>query len=694
MSDGSDTEMKRKSGENRLANETSPYLLQHKDNPVDWYPWGEEAFRAAKERDVPIFLSIGYSTCHWCHVMAHESFSDPGTAQVMNERFVNIKVDREERPDVDAIYIQAAQALGSQVGWPLNVFITPDGLPFYGGTYWPLHDRMGMVGFQRVLATMSTMWRDNRQKLLDGGEQVRDYLRKSAIATPPRSPITEEHAFKAFEGIYRQFDKKHGGFGSAPKFPQPSVHQFLLRFHARTNDGLALHIVETSLAGMADGGIHDQLGGGFARYSVDAEWKVPHFEKMLYDNAQLLDLYTDAWTISGDPLYRDVASGIVTWLEREMAVDGGGFASALDADSEGVEGKYYVWTAAEVDALLSAEDADLVKLHFGISDPGSFEGKTVLSVVKSVEEIAEETGSDVEPVRQRLDAAKATMLAAREKRVHPGRDDKVIASWNGLMIHALAHARTVFDEPEWITMAERAARFALDTLRREDGSLARVATGGQTRGEGVLEDYAALAYGLAELYEATANVAWLDAGRSLLDHARQHFRHDTGIGFYDTPDTATDLIARPRELTDGAMPSANALMAEALLVYGTYGYDATLIEEGTAIVEAMAMPMADYPLHTGFFHAVAQRLIIGPKELVFAGDPSSEAVQGLREAAGDVFDPTRIVGYSVPGASHDSTYPMLADRPLVGDGAAYVCAEGACKPAVTTPEDLVALLQE
>ncbi len=472
------------------------------------------------------------------------------------------------------------------------------------------------------------------------------------------------------------------------------MHQFLLRFHARTSDGLALHIVETSLAAMADGGIHDQLGGGFARYSVDGQWKVPHFEKMLYDNAQLLGLYADAWTISGDPLYRDVATGIVTWLQREMVVEGGGFASALDADSEGAEGTYYVWTAAEVDALLSPEDADLVKLHFGISDPGSFEGKTVLSVVKSVEEIAEETSGDLDVIRQRLDAAKATMLSAREGRVHPGRDDKVIAGWNGLMIHALAHAGTVFGNADWIALAERAARFALDTLRRKDGSLARAATGGQTRGEGVLEDYAALAYGLAELYAATANVAWLDAGRALLDHARTHFRHDTGIGFYDTPDTATDLIARPRELTDGAMPSANALMAEALLVYGTYAYDATLIEEGTAIVEAMALPMADYPLHTGFFHAVAQRLITGPKELVFAGDPTSEQVRSLRRAAASVFDPTRIVGYSVPGASHDSTYPMLADRPVVGNGAAYVCVEGTCKPAVTTPEELAALLQE
>ena len=678
---------------NRLANETSPYLRQHKDNPVNWYPWGADAFEEAKRRDVPVLVSIGYSSCHWCHVMAHESFEDPDMAKAMNDRFVNVKVDREERPDVDAIYMQATQAMGNQGGWPLNVFVTPDGLPFFGGTYWPKHDHPPMPGFQRVLATISSKWRNDRENLLQGGQKVADYLRQSAEATPPGSPVTPALSTRAVDALEQQFDPEWGGFGNAPKFPQPSALRFLLRHYHRTNDPRALRMAEVTLDMMAEGGIHDQLGGGFSRYSVDERWHVPHFEKMLYDNAQLLDLYTELWTITRDDLYRDVAGGIVSWLQREMLTEGGGFAAALDADSEGVEGKYYIWSAAEVDELLPADAADLVKLHFGITDPGSFEGKTVLSVVRSIAEIAEETGQEVEAITSTLADAKAAMLEARQKRVAPGRDDKVIAGWNGLMIHALAHAGVSFGQPDWIAIGEKAAGFILQNMRSEDGSLARTWNAGQTRGDGVLEDYACMAYGLVELYAATGNRDWLNQGSDLLEYARKHFRHDSGVGFYDTSDAAENLITRPRDLTDTAVPSGNGIMAEMIFIFGIMEQKVEMIEASTAMIESLVRPMGDYPLFMGQFLSVAQRVLESPRELVFAGDPSSDRIATLRSVAGSQHEPLLVIGYNDPGDTGAARrFPMLADRPVVDGGAAYLCQDFTCLPPVTTGEKLVEIL--
>ena len=678
---------------NQLANETSPYLRQHKDNPVDWYPWGPAAFEEAKRRDVPVLVSIGYSSCHWCHVMAHESFEDPDMAKAMNERFVNIKVDREERPDVDAIYMQATQAMGNQGGWPLNVFVTPDGLPFFGGTYWPKYDHPPMPGFQRVLATISTKWREDRENLLQGGQKVTDYLRQSAEATPPRSPVTPELLAQAVDALEQQFDPEWGGFGNAPKFPQPSALRFLLRHYYRTKDTRALRMAEMTLDMMAAGGIHDQLGGGFSRYSVDERWHVPHFEKMLYDNAQLLDLYTELWTITKDDLYRDVASGIVAWLSRDMLTEGGGFAAALDADSEGVEGKYYIWSAAEVDQLLPTETADLVKLHFGITDPGAFEGKTVLSVVRSVEEIAEQTGREVGAIASALSDAKGMMLEARQKRVAPGRDDKVIAGWNGLMIHALAHAGVAFQQPDWINMAANAASFILQNMRSEGGSIARSWNSGQTRGNGVLEDYACMAYGLVELYAATGNRDWLNQGSDLLEYARKHFHHDSGVGFYDTSDKAENLIARPRDLTDTAVPSGNGVMAEMIFVFGVLEQKVEMIEASAGLIESLVRPMGDYPLFMGQFLSVAQRIVESPRELVFAGNPSSERIAALRYAAGAQHEPLLVIGYSDPDdPDAEKRFPMLSNRPVINDGAAYLCQDFTCLPPVTTGDKLVDIL--
>ena len=679
---------------NRLANETSPYLRQHQDNPVDWYPWGPEALARAKELQRPILVSIGYSTCHWCHVMAHESFENPEIARIMNDHFVSIKVDREERPDLDAIYMQAVQAMSGQGGWPLNVFLTPEGVPFFGGTYWPPRDHPPMPGFPRVLMTIANAWAGDRQNLLAGAEKVGQYLGDAANASPNPSPITPELSATAAAKAREAFDETWGGFGGAPKFPQPSVLRFLLRYHWRTNDPQALAMVRQTLDKMADGGIHDQLGGGFARYSVDERWHVPHFEKMLYDNAQLLDLYADLWTITRDDRYREVATGIVTWATREMLHPEGGFAAALDADSEGVEGKFFIWSPEEVDAVLPAEAADLVKLHFGITSPGSFEGKTVLSIVRPVEELAVQTGVPAAEIATTLALARETLRQTRETRVRPGRDDKVIAGWNGMMIRALAHAGAAFDEPAWIAAASNAATFVMQSMRGEDGALARTWNDGQTRGDGVLEDYAAMADGLVALYAATADVRWLDQARALVTYAQRHFRHDTGVGFFDTSDAAEGLITRPRELTDGATPAGNSLMAELLFVLGVMEQDMGLVAEATAIVEMLARPMADHPVFMGQFLAVAERVLTPPRELVFAGAPASTPVLALRRAAATRFDPLIITGYADPAnARLTRRYPMLAERPVVDNSAAYLCQNFSCLPPVTTPEALTTLLE-
>ena len=687
---------------NRLANETSPYLLQHAGNPVDWRPWGEEAFAAARARDVPVFLSVGYSTCHWCHVMAHESFEDPGIARLLNERFVPVKVDREERPDVDAVHMAAAQAMGVHGGWPLSVFLAPDGRPFYAGTYWPPVEGGPMPSFRRVLTAIARAWEHDRAPLLDDAARVTAFLRETEEAVVASGPTAEPAGGRtaelagAVDRLAAAFDPRWGGFGTAPKFPMPPVLVFLLRHHARTGDPRALAMAETTLAAMAGGGIHDHLGGGFARYSTDAQWHVPHFEKMLYDNAQLLELYADLALVTGRARYREVAAGIVRWLEREMLTDGGAFAAALDADSEEVEGLFHLWTTADVGALLGDDDAALVAEHFGIRDPGPFEGANVLRIAVGAEELAAAHGEDVADVTARLAAAAARLFAAREQRVHPARDDKVIAAWNGLTIHALAHAGRALDQPRWVALAEAAARFVLAHLRGADGGLARTWNRGRTSGVGTLEDHAAMARGLLTLYAATGERDWLVAADELVEHARREFRHESGMGFHDALDTG--LFVRSRSLADGVLPSGNALMAEVLALLGTLRYDDAPREEAERIVAAASR---DHPLSAGFLLAVAERLAVPARELVIAGEPWSPAAAALRDVALRRFEPALVVGWAgsvteVAAGGRDGVgrFAMLADRPAV-DGAAaaaYLCEDFACRPPVTTPGELAALL--
>ena len=674
---------------NRLANQSSPYLLQHKDNPVDWYPWGDEAFAEAKRRGVPLLVSIGYSTCHWCHVMAHESFEDPVIAALMNQSFVNVKVDREERPDVDALYMQAVQVLGYSTGWPLNVFITPDGLPFFGGTYFPPQPRHGMASFGQVLTQLRDLWQSDREKIIRGGQEVAKHIITTSDANVSPSPVNAAIMQRMIRGLYEKFDKTNGGFGEAPKFPQPSTLDFLLRHYARTHDVAALSMVELTLGAMAEGGIYDQIGGGFARYSVDAEWHVPHFEKMLYDNAQLLPLYVDTYRHTQDPLYRTIVEETVAWLEREMLLPQGGYAAALDADSEGVEGKFYIWTAAEIDNLFDPEDADLLKLHFGISEPGTFEGATVLRVVKDEEELAEDLGVSLADLHRLLDALKQQMLEIRGKRVRPGRDDKAIASWNGLTIHALAYAGHALQNERFIDMARKAARFVARHLMAKDGSLARTWTNGKAGANGVLDDYANVIRGFLTLYNVTGEFDWLERAWKLTTYVQDHFRHDSGVGFYDTPDTATDLFVRPRDLTDAATPSGNATMAEVLQVLGTMRRDDKLTEQAQAIIESLAGLMPRFPTHTGTMAAAAERLLAPPRELVLVGDDVSR----LRAAGSKRIDPLLIIGYVASGATGIGDWEFLSDRPSTDKPTAYWCTNFACQPPESDPERLVEVMR-
>lgn len=697
---------------NHLAGETSPYLRQHADNPVDWYPWGEAAFAEARRRDVPIFLSVGYSTCHWCHVMAHESFEDEATAAQLNAGFVPVKVDREERPDVDAVHMTAAQLMGVGGGWPLSVFLTPEGLPFFGGTYWPPRDLGEMPAFRRVLAAVTRAWQAERPRVADGAAQVaaavRHALTPSGDAAAPDVPDLPARLAAAVDALAGRFDGDHGGFGGAPKFPQVSVLLFLLRHHRRTGDPRALAMVETTARAMAAGGIHDQLGGGFARYAVDARWEVPHFEKMLSDNAQLVELYADLATITGNAEYADVARGAVGWLVREMRAGDAGveadgaaaFAAALDADSEGAEGRFYVWTLPQLVELLGAEDAALAAEHFGVTDPGLFEGANVLRIAAPAEELAARREIGLAQTRLVLQAARASLLAARAGRVRPHRDDKVIAAWNGLAIHALARAGRQLGEPDWVDLAAGAARFVLAAMRAPDGTLARTWNDGVTRGRGMLEDHAAMARGLISLYQATGAAAWLGTAADLARVAREAFGTENGTGFHDAPaaasaaDAGPTLFARPRDPTDGASPSGKALMAEVLALLGTYQYDDALLAAAhSALASAGELPWL-HPQAGGFHLAVAERLAQPARELVIAGDPSCPEAVALRDAAFRAGDPLLVIGYSGGPAAGSPAHAMLVDRPLpAGErAAAFVCRDRACLPPVTDPASLAALL--
>jgi len=634
-------------GENRLARETSPYLLQHAHNPVDWYPWGEEAFARAKAEDKPILLSVGYSACHWCHVMERESFENADTAAVMNRHFVSIKVDREERPDVDHIYMQAVQTMTGQGGWPMTVFLTPDGTPFYGGTYFPPADRHGLPGFPRLLQALAEAWTNRRADVLDNGRQLVGSL-----------------------GQESQFDEEHGGLGGAPKFPQPMIWEFVLRFARRSDNPYARRMVHTTLVKMARGGMYDQLGGGFARYSVDPLWLVPHFEKMLYDNAQLASLYLHAWQAFADPECRRIAEETLDYVLREMTDPAGGFYSAQDADSEGHEGKFFVWTADEIRAVLGA-DADAAMAYWGVDRGSNFEGKSILWLPG-------------EPDAARAAGWRRTLFEARERRVKPGRDDKVLAAWNGLMARAFAEAGRALGRADYLAAARRNAEFVLDSMR-VNGRLLRTWKAGQAKLKGYLEDYAMVAAALLELYAATFDRLWLDEARGLADDILRLF-WDEGIGgFFDTGADHERLIVRPRNLYDNAVPCGSSVAVEVLLRLAALTGEERYERHALSALRPIADLMSRHPTAFGRF-LCALDFHLGPRvEIALVAPTKVEETAPLAEEVFGRWLPNLVAAGMVSGHREGAAgVPLLEGRAAIdGKATAYVCRNYACELPVT-----------
>ncbi|MEU3780120.1 thioredoxin domain-containing protein [Streptomyces sp900129855] len=669
---------------NRLAHETSPYLLQHADNPVDWWPWSAEAFEEARRRGVPVLLSVGYSSCHWCHVMAHESFEDRETADELNAHFVNIKVDREERPDVDAVYMEAVQAATGQGGWPMTVFLTPDAEPFYFGTYFPPAPRHGMPSFRQVLEGVRQAWTDRRDEVAEvAGKIVRDLAGREISYGDSQAP-GEQELSQALLGLTREYDAQRGGFGGAPKFPPSMVVEFLLRHHARTGAEGALQMAQDTCERMARGGIYDQLGGGFARYSVDRDWVVPHFEKMLYDNALLCRVYAHLWRATGSELARRVALETADFMVRELRTAEGGFASALDADSDDgsgkhVEGAYYVWTPEQLRDVLGDDDAELAARYFGVTEEGTFEhGSSVLQLPQ------QDAFFDAEKIA----GIKERLLGRRGERPAPGRDDKVVAAWNGLAVAALAETGAYFDRPDLVEAAVGAADLLVRLHLDEQARLFRTSKDGQAgTNAGVLEDYADVAEGFIALGSVTGEGVWLEFAGFLLDHVLIRFVDPESGSLYDTAADAEQLIRRPQDPTDNAVPSGWTAAAGALLSYAAHtGSEAhrTAAERALGVVKALGPRV---PRFIGWGLAAAEALLDGPREVAVVGTGADDpASRFLHRTALLGTAPGAVVAFGTVGSDE---FPLLAARPLSkGEPTAYVCRNFTCDAPTTDPERL------
>ncbi len=668
---------------NRLAGETSPYLLQHAHNPVDWYPWGPEALEHARKQDRPIFLSVGYAACHWCHVMERESFTDAETAALLNREFVSIKVDREERPDIDEIYMAAVQAMTGSGGWPMSVFLTPDLDPFFGGTYFPPEDAHGMPGFRRVLSAVAEAYRTRRGEVTAQGSRLSAHLREQ-LAVPPGD---HDPGTTIVEGAVRHlaatFDPRFGGFGPAPKFPAPMVLEFLLRAWRRSHDPATLAMVTTTLDAMAHGGICDQVGGGFARYSTDARWLVPHFEKMLYDNALLAHAYLEAWRATGQEQYRAVVESTLAFVVRELETPDGGYASALDADSEGEEGRFYTWTDAELRSVLAADglgagEVDAVAAHWGVTPQGNWEGRSILSA-----------GAELPPAAL-LARARASLARAREERVRPARDGKQLAAWNGLLLRSLAEAGAALGRPELLAAADRLVAFIRTVLVRADGGVWRTARDGRGHTPGFLEDYVCLADGLLAAHAASGRVDDLLLAQSLVERAVADF-WDAGSGtFWDTSAEHDVLVARPRSLVDAATPSGNAVAADLLQRLALVTADPSHDRRARSILRAVGPALERQPTLFGRMLCAVDRALSDPIDAVIAGaSPNDPGAEALRSAALGPYAPDLVV-VSAPTAGDTwdtpDEWPVLAGkRPRGGRATAYVCRGYACEAPTNDP---------
>jgi uncharacterized protein len=678
---------------NRLINETSPYLLQHAHNPVDWFPWGDEAFETARRDQKPILLSIGYSACHWCHVMEHESFENEEIARLMNENFVNIKVDREERPDLDQIYMNAVQMMTHHGGWPMTVFLTPEAVPFYAGTYFPPEDRYNMPGFPRVLISMADAYRERPDDVTQTAESILSELKRATKTAESSELQSVDLLDTAYRGTIKNYDSTNGGFGGAPKFPPAMTLEFLLHTFYRNGDAQALNIVRNTCRKMSQGGIYDHLGGGFHRYSTDARWLVPHFEKMLYDNALLSRLYLHYYQLTHDESAREVAEGILDYVVREMTDPHGGFYSTQDADSEGVEGKFFVWRMDEVEELLGESDAALFSAYYNITKTGNFEGQNILNVTRDLSEVAAAENVTVERLNTTLDKARKVLFEVREKRVKPARDEKILTAWNGLMLASFAEAAVILDRPDYAEVAKRNALFVLATLRT-NGLLLRTYKDGQAKLNAYLEDYAFYIDGLITLFETTGEFKWFKEATKLTATMIDEFWDDEEGGFFFTGRSHETLIVRSKDFFDNATPSGNSVAAQVLLRIGLLTDNSDYQRRAATLFRVTASALRRYPSGFGRMLCALDFYLGTPKEIAIIGAAASQELRSLVNEIWRPYLPNKVVAQAPPGdTSPAALIALLRDRPqLHGTATAYVCEHFVCREPATTPAELAAQL--